>query len=169
MARKVILGASILSVVVAFILPHIQQEEGTKYKPYYDVNGIPTVCSGHTDTDVIMNKTYSVAECKRLTQEDISKAELGILNVSPQLRTRPMQLAAAISFSYNVGVGAYEKSSVARDFNLGNYKAGCADMLKYVYAGGKYYQGLYNRRKQEYTICMSDLTTGGKPNVGTIK
>lgn len=155
--RTVVGAGAALAVVIAFITPKVQQLEGTKHLAYRDTADVLTVCSGHTGPDVRPRKHYTDAECADLTQEDLQKAASGVLKYSPDLEKHPMQLAAAISFSYNVGVGTYSKSSVARDFNAGDFKAGCSDLLKYTYAAGKYSDGLYNRRKAEYNICISDL------------
>lgn len=154
-------GASLMTFVMSFAVPQIQGAEGTKFIPYHDVGGILTVCSGHTGPDVVVKKVYTPAECDTLTETDAQKAAAGVLKVSPQLLYHPVQLAAAISFSYNVGVGAYDKSSVERAFNAGNFVLGCNDLLKYDMAGGKYSQGLHNRRVAERAICLSTLTPTG--------
>lgn len=148
-------GSSLVAIVVAAILPHIQQFEGERHVPYRDITGVLTVCNGHTGPDVRPNTYYTVGQCASLANSDVTKAASGVLKVSPNLETHPMQLAAAISFSYNIGIGGYAKSSVAKDFNAGNFRAGCTDLLKYTYAGGKYSLGLANRRQAEYKICMS--------------
>lgn len=158
--RNLVAGGGLASLIAAAVLivtPTIQKEEGTRSIPYRDITGILTVCSGHTGTDVRVNTYYTKDDCAKLTDQDVTKAASGVLRYTPTLATHPKQLASAISFSYNIGVGAYSKSSVARDFNAGNLKQGCQDMLKYVYAGGKYNQGLANRRKQEYNICIGGL------------
>lgn len=113
-----------------------------------------------------MGKVYSADQCTSLTNADAEKAASGVLRTSPHLRYHPMQLAAAISFSYNVGVAAYAKSSVASKFNVGDFQGGCSVLLKYVYVNGKPVVGLLNRRKQEYDICVSTLTPKGLANVG---
>lgn len=154
-------GASLMSLVMGYVVPVIQAEEGTKYTPYHDVGGVLTVCSGHTGPDVVIKK-YSPKECADLTEGDANKAAAGVLKVSPQLLYHPFVLASAISFSYNVGVGSYDKSSVARAFNTGNFVAGCNDLLKYDMADGKFNQGLHNRRVEERTLCLSTLTPTGK-------
>jgi lysozyme len=122
------------------------------------VVGVLTVCYGHTGTDIVPSKTYDGVECTVLLEKDIEIAAKGVLAVTPGIHDKPYILASAISFSYNVGVTTYRKSSVARNFNAGNYKAGCEWMLKYTYAKGKYIQGLANRRKHEYDICMKGVT-----------
>jgi lysozyme len=159
-------AASLVALAVGAITPQIQNFEGTRFTAYRDIGGVLTVCSGHTGTDVVVSKVYSSKDCSNLTEQDAEKASAGVLAVSPHLRYHPMQLAAAISFSYNVGIGEYSRSSVASNFNSGNFSAGCASLMKYVYAGGRYSDGIANRRKQEYAICISTLTPKGLTNVG---
>lgn len=159
-------GAGLMAIVLNATVPTIQNLEGIKNTPYKDIGGVLTVCSGHTGVDVVAKKVYTNAECADLTESDVQKAASGVLKTSPQMIYHPLQLAAAISFSYNVGIGDYGKSSVSRYFNQGQFALGCAELLKYVYAGGKYSPGLFNRRKQEYLICTSTLTPKGLSNVG---
>lgn len=161
MAKTVIsagAGASLAAIVMMTVVPHIQTFEGTKFTAYKDIAGVLTVCSGHTGTDVVVNKIYTSSQCANLTQSDAEKAASGVLKVSPHLLYHPMQLASAVSFSYNVGVGTYGKSSVAAEFNQGNFTAACNDLLKYTLVAGKPSIGLENRRKQEQIMCLSTLT-----------
>lgn len=142
-----------LAAALALIVPFIGQHEGHTSRPYRDVGGVLTVCDGHTGPDIVV-KTYSPVECNALLDKDVAVAANGVLAISPELKDKPYVLGATISFSYNVGIQAYGKSSVARDFKAGEFKLGCAAMLKYVYVNGKFVQGLENRREAEYVICM---------------
>lgn len=151
-------GAALMAIVMLTAAPKIATLEGTKYTAYQDIGGVLTVCSGHTGPDVSVGKVYTPDQCANLTEQDAQKAASGVLKISPHLLYHPMQLAAAISFSYNVGVGTYDKSSVANQFNLGNFTSACNDLLKYTFVNGKYSVGLANRRKQEQTLCLSTLT-----------
>lgn len=168
---KVAVGGGGLAAAIALITPFIQQHEGYVARPYKDIGGVISVCNGHTGPDIVV-KTYSRADCQALTDKDIAKSAQWVLKITPDLDRRPYVLASAISFTYNLGDGAYQKSSVARDFNKGTqlsyfgpfylvseasnayFKLGCADMLKYVYVGKTYTQGLANRRNAEYQVCM---------------
>lgn len=169
MGRQIVVGAgagaSLMAIVMTAVTPQIQQFEGIRNTPYHDIRGVLTVCSGHTGPDVVVGKVYSNAQCSSLTDQDAAKASAGVLKISPQLKYHPMQLAAAISFSYNVGVGNYANSSVASNFNTGNFQAGCSALLKYTFAGGVYSKGLAARRQSEYDICTSTLTPKGLANV----
>lgn len=154
-------GGAAVAIAMQFVVPLIDRLEAVKHVPYYDVVNVLTVCAGHTGPDVVVHKVYTTQECDALTEKDVTKAASGVLAVSPNLKNHPMQLAAAISFSYNIGIKGYAKSSVARNFNAGNYKAGCKALFKYEYAKGRYIRGLANRRQQEYTICMKGLNNAG--------
>lgn len=61
---------------------------------------------------------------------------------------------AYLSFTYNVGAGAFCRSTLAKKLNEGKYEEACAELKKWVYAGGKPLPGLVNRREQEYKKCM---------------
>lgn len=144
-----------ITAAIALCLPLISQLEGTVNKPYRDVAGVLTVCTGHTGPDIVVGHVYPTSECRTLLADDVQSTVDGVLHATPKIVDKPHVFAAAISFAYNVGVRTYMNSSVAHDFNAGNIPAGCADMKKYIYAGGKTYQGLINRRAAEYKVCMS--------------
>lgn len=158
-------GATLMALVMTTVVPQLQSLEGTRNQAYRDIGGILTVCTGHTGADVVVGKVYTDQQCSVLTSQDASKAAQGVLKVSPHLIYHPMQLAAAISFSYNVGVGTYEKSTVATKFNSGDFVGACNYLVNYKYADGKVSVGLVNRRAQEQAVCLSTLTPKGLSNV----
>lgn len=155
-------GAALMGVVVTQSLPVIDRWEGNKAIPYKDIAGVLTVCRGHTGPDVVVKKVYKPEECDELTKKDINIAVAGVLKYSPHLLWHPMQLVAATSFSYNLGTGTYSKSSVAREFNNGNFQGGCNALKLYNKAKVNgvltVVPGLVNRRQNEYEVCISTLT-----------
>lgn len=146
-----------LAAALALSVPFIAQREGYNSHPYKDVVGVLTVCEGHTGPDIVLHKVYTKAECTSILETDVTKFADGVVNISPELKNKTYVLAATISFSYNIGIKNYQKSSIARDFHLGHYSAGCKNMLKYTFARGRFIPGLANRRGAEYTICMKGV------------
>ena len=63
---------------------------------------------------------------------------------------------AMVSFAYNVGVGAYCGSSVARLLNAGQTRAACDALLKWNKAGGVVFPGLTRRRQAERELCLAE-------------
>lgn len=126
--------------------------EGREYVPYKDVVGIITVCDGHTGKDIVLNKRYSDAECDALTKADLERIAKQV-NPSIKVKTTETQLAAIYSFSYNVGANAFIKSTMLKKLNAGDYAGACDELKRWVYAGGKKWKGLMNRRDVEYEVC----------------
>jgi lysozyme len=62
------------------------------------------------------------------------------------------QRTTLISFTYNVGVAGFLRSSVLAVLNAGNYAAVPARLSLWNKAGGKVCQGLINRRNQEIVL-----------------
>lgn len=87
-----------------------------------------------------------------------------MLKCTPGLEGHKFQLAAAISFAYNVGAGAYCGSTTAKRFNAGEWKGACRAMnesdsgkQQWVTAGGRVLPGLVERRAEERALCERDL------------
>jgi lysozyme len=158
-------GAGLMALALTVVTPQLQNREGTRYQAYRDIGHVLTVCSGHTGPDVVVGKVYTSGECAALTSADAEKAASGVLKYSPQLIYHPMQLAAAISYSYNAGAFRYGQK-LAPVFNTGDLKAACTALkTATVTVNGVVTQGLVNRRNQEYVVCMSTLTPDGLKDV----
>lgn len=145
-----------LAAALVIATPLVSNWEGKRNTPYADLVGVMTVCYGETR---VAMRSYSDAECTTMLEDaledDFAKP---VLKCTPGLRDRPYQLAAAISLSYNIGSGAYCRSTAARRFNAGNWRGGCDALLMWNKAGGRVVQGLVNRRKDERRICLTGLS-----------
>jgi lysozyme len=130
--------------------------EGMSAKPYADklANNLMTVCYGETRVEM---RAYTPTECKALLAKGVEDFAEPVMRCVPALRERPYQLAAATSLAYNVGSGAFCRSTAAKRFNRGDWKSGCDAFLMYRFAGGREIRGLLNRRKAERTLCMEGL------------
>lgn len=123
--RKRSLTAVVGATAAATLLSFVPQVEGVILRGYKDPIGIVTACAGHTRT-AVLGRPYTKQECAKLLEEDLVVHAEGVLKCSPILKDRPFQLAAASSFAFNNGVGAYCGSAIARSFNAGDFATGCA-------------------------------------------
>jgi lysozyme len=72
------------------------------------------------------------------------------------------EFAAFVSLAYNIGPGAFRKSSALRHFNQGN-KAKAADaILLWNKAGGRVLKGLQNRRAEERALFLAPVAVEHK-------
>lgn len=150
------LGGGALAVAFA-LLSGQDGLEGREYIPYQDVVGVWTVCDGHTGPDIIKGKRYTDRECDALTKADLKRIAS---QIDPNIKVKlPETVHAAIyTFAYNVGAGAFNKSTMLRKINAGDTIGACNELQRWVYAGGKKWKGLINRREVETTVCKWSLT-----------
>ncbi len=146
-----------LGAALMIATPLIMKWEGTVYRGYIDPVGIATKCTGDTN-DVVVGKPYTKAECERSLADQLAAHSGPVLQCTPLLADHPYQLAAAISLTYNIGTGAYCRSSVARRFNQGDFIRACNNMLAWDKAQGRVLRGLTRRRQDERRVCMTGLT-----------
>ena len=129
--------------------------EGRSLVAYLDPVGIPTICEGIT-AGVQLGQTAIDAECDALLADELTQAMTSVdrLTAHPHPDTRRAALA---SFVYNVGAGAFERSTLLRRLNAGDVSGACAELSRWVYAGGKPLSGLIKRRAAERELCEVGL------------
>lgn len=126
--------------------------EGREYVAYRDVVGVLTVCDGHTGSDIIPGKRYTDKECDALTRADLTRIARQV-DLHIRVPVTETQRAAIYSFAYNVGATATINSTLLRKLNARDYGGACAELKRWVYAGGQKWKGLMNRRDVEYEVC----------------
>lgn len=154
-----IVGAAAAAILYATVPVH----EGNVLRGYLDPVGIPTKCMGDT-TNVVVGRRYTEAECRESLETQLIAHAEPVLKCTPGLQGRTYQLAAAVSFAYNIGTGAYCNSTTARRFNAGDYRGACKAMNEsdagrpqWVTARGKVLPGLVKRRADERALCETGL------------
>lgn len=136
----------VLATAGALIYPF----EGEERKAYVDIVGVPTACIGST-AGVVLGRTYTEKECTERFAKDLLEASTAVERCTPNLPPGPK--AALISLTFNIGTHAYCSSTLAKLANKQDYPGACAQLYRWVYAGGKRVQGLHNRRHVEYLYC----------------
>lgn len=129
--------------------------EGFRSTPYNDAAGHATIGYGHllhygpvTEADRDKWGSISRRRALRLLSQDAQTAAQAVLegiNV-PLNRNR---FDALVSFTFNVGAGAFMGSSLRKTVNATAHRKVREELMRWVYAGGVVVQGLANRRKAE--------------------
>ena len=131
--------------------------EGLRTVAYRDVVGIPTVCFGET-RGVEMGDRYTVDECKAMLGDGLIEFEAGMRKCLTSPDAIPDgAYVAFLSLSYNIGPGAFCKSTLVRKANVGDIKGACDELPKWNRAGGRVVKGLTNRRAAERELCLKGL------------
>ena len=145
---------SLIAGSLAMAVSIVGYFEGRELIGYADPVGIPTICYGHTATAKV-GDTKSPEECERLLQQDLGIALNAVDHALPNLTAQTR--AALGSFTYNVGVGAFNGSTLLRKAKSGDLIGACNELTRWVYAGGRKLSGLVNRRAAERELCLAGL------------
>ena len=162
-SKKGPLAGVVGSVAATLLLAVVPQFEGTKYTAYKDIAGIWTVCQGDTK-DVHPGLVETPEGCRQRLEAQLVAHAQGVLQCTPRLTEEghDNQKVAAVSLAYNIGVGAYCRSSVDKNFDSGNWVNGCNALMAWdkarVNGQLRPVQGLTTRRNAERTICLKGLT-----------
>ena len=133
--------------------------EGIVLKPYKDSVGIPTIGIGSTyyedGTKVRMSDKAITKERAIQLAKNVVKSFEEQVNKSILLPMTQNQFDAMVLLCYNIGKSGFAKSSVVRNFNLGNIQRAADSFLLWNKAGGRVVQGLVNRRNKERSLFLS--------------
>jgi len=149
----------------------ISHHEGLRLKPYRCPARLWTIGVGHVidpnHAKVKMedrlslpcpegwNRTFTMEEVNAILAKDLERFERGVLKYCPSAVTRQGWMDALVSFSFNVGLGTLQRSTLRQKFNRGEYEAAADEFMKYTKAGGKVLKGLVNRRNDERLMFLS--------------
>lgn len=142
-----IIGAAAAGVLMAMV----PANEGTVLRTYKDLGGVLTYCTGATE-NAQWGRTYTPAECAAQLDRDLARHAEGVM-ACVHVSMTDGQKVAFVDFAYNVGVGAFCGSSVARRANAGDMAGACAALSMWDKVNGRPVAGLIKRRAVERAFC----------------
>lgn len=136
----------------------IKKYEGLRLQAYLDPANVWTIGYGHTGDDVEEGMEISEEEATDLLLKDLNRFEPVINKVESPL-TQSMY-DALVSFTYNVGGGAFLKSTLLRKLAVRDYVGAADEFPRWNKGGGRVLNGLVRRRAEEKALFLKD---GVKP------
>ena len=100
------------------------------------------------------DRVFSMEEVDGILRSDLSRFERGVGQYISVPLTQGM-FDGLVSFSFNVGLGTLQRSTLRQKLNRGDKEGASEELLKYCMAGGKILKGLQNRRRDEHALFMS--------------
>jgi lysozyme len=94
------------------------------------------------------------ADADALLKADTQAVCDKVLALCPKAPLTDAQLGAMTSLAYNIGVGAFEGSSVRRRLIAGDVPGAAEAFRMWRYAGGRELPGLVNRREAERAVFL---------------
>lgn len=143
----------------------LKQWEGFKPDVYKDSAGLPTIGVGHlitkseqTTGEIVIGGVpaqyadgLTDQQVLDLLSQDVEPAEQAVNN-GVKLELDQNQFDALVSFTFNVGVGAFTGSTLLKVLNQGQSDQVPDQLRRWNKAGGQVVQGLANRRENEVKL-----------------
>ncbi len=127
----------------------LKKLEGYVAEPYQDVAGHWTIGYGTRISDP--DRHYSREEIEALFEEAVQRAEKAVERLV-KVPLKQHQFDALVLFVYNIGEGAFARSSMLRFVNQGDFRKAAREFLRWVYADQKVLAGLLERRYRERLV-----------------
>lgn len=134
----------------------VAEFEGCVLTAYNCPAGVLTIGYGHTGPDVYPGQTITQQEAIDLLDKDLNRfrqAVVRIVNVS----LTENQFAALVSLAFNIGVGAFQKSTLVRKLNASDYEGAANEFKRWNRGGGQVLRGLVRRRAAEEALFRKPL------------
>ena len=164
LAKKGAIPAALLAALTSpLAYTTLERWEGNIKQVYADhlAGGLPTYCAGRTDWKATVGTQLTDDQCRAVNKVTLLEYGYAVLECADWNYLTPTRLVALTIFAINVGKVGACNSQAMKVINSGDIAGGCK-LLAYKYdgtpnwsyAGGRYVQGLHNRRKAEYSLCL---------------
>jgi lysozyme len=132
----------------------VRRFEGLRLEAYRCPSGTWTVGYGHT-AGAAEGQTVTEEEAEALLNADLEEAEAAVREALGGTPAGANELAAMVSLAFNIGAGAFRRSSVARRHKAGDRAGAAAAFLMWTRADGRVLQGLVRRRQAEMELYLT--------------
>lgn len=131
----------------------IKRFEGCRLESYKCPADKWTIGYGHTG-DVYPGEKITQDQADAILSDDLARFEAGVEEVLCAAPTTSNQFSAFVSLAFNIGLGAFSRSSALRLHRTKLYGAAADAILLWNRAAGKVLPGLVKRREAERGLYM---------------
>ena len=130
----------------------IKRFEGFSRTVYFCPADYPTIGYGHVvKDDEDFSAGIDESQAEELLRQDAQIAERAVLRLI-NVPLTDGQFDALVSFTYNLGGGALQRSTLRRKINREEHAEVPEQFMRWVWAGGRKLKGLMLRRKAEILL-----------------
>jgi lysozyme len=131
----------------------IKQHEGLRFAAYQDSGGVWTIGYGHTGPEVKEGLIWDQEQCDKALNNDIQISFSGLRKVLTKILS-DRQMAAVLSFVFNLGLGAFRASTMFQLIQTGDWIAASKEFIRWDRVGKEEVKGLLIRRFEEATLFL---------------
>lgn len=133
---------------------HVLYQEQIRL-PVIRVNGYTGMLRSEYPLKTEDSRVWSKEEIEKLFADDVSSFERGVLRLAPTLLNRQGAFDACVSFSFNAGLGNFQRSTIRIKTNRREWEDAAEAFMAWVKGGGKELPGLVKRRKAEKALYLT--------------
>ena len=132
----------------------IRRFEGFSPTVYVCPAGRRTIGHGHVIRDPsLLHSRITQEQAAAMLVDDLAPVEIYLSAVLPDLTQN--QFDALASFCFNVGLGAFEKSTLFARLKAGDVTGAASQFARWTRANGRELPGLVRRREAERSLFLS--------------
>jgi lysozyme len=129
----------------------VPKQDAGRAHPYVCPAGYWTIGYGHLCDP--KHPPITEAEAEVYLANDLQTALVATLRYCPVLTNEPEgRLAAIVDFTFNLGAGRLQTSTLRRRVNQQDWPGAAAELRRWVYGAGKVLPGLASRRYAEVAL-----------------
>lgn len=147
--RQHIAAISLSATALVAIVLH----EGYKENAYIPLAGDVATIGFGTTSGVKLGDRTTPEKALQVAMRDVQSYE-GAVKQCVKVPLSQNEYDAYISLAYNIGTGAFCRSTLVKKLNAGDYIGACEQILRWNQFKGKPLAGLTKRRKEEYLKCL---------------
>lgn len=146
-----------IDLIVSFEGKHKKLKDG-RYQAYLDTLAKPAVWTLYCGLTrgIVEGQICTEEEGQRLFAKELAIYEDAIERLVKVPLNQNM-FDALVSYTYNCGIGALQNSTLLKVLNAGKYEQVPAQLMRWVNAGGKRYEGLVRRRRAEGALFIEPI------------
>ena len=136
----------------------IKHYEGLRLRPYQCQAGVWTIGYGHTSGIGPSADQITEQQADLYLQADLARCNAAVNRLIKPVTQ--LQFDALVCFTFNLGAGALQRSTLRQKVNRGDYQGAAKEFLKWVRANGKVSAGLVARRRAERALFLAGTPSG---------
>ena len=131
----------------------IKEFEGLRLTSYLCPAQVWTIGFGSTDR-IMPGMTITKERAEELLDEDLVRFEKGVLS-AVKVDLNENQFSALVSFAFNVGLNAFDDSTLLKKLNWGDYEGAADEFKRWIWSDDRILEGLVRRREAERELFLS--------------
>lgn len=132
----------------------IKRYEGCELEAYLDSHGKWAVGYGQTGKHITPGLRILQSEADQWLKNHVAQLQDDITELVSVPLTQ-QQFDALVSLVYNIGIGAFARSTLLKKLNQQHYDEAASQLLRWDHSQGVQLPGLANRRAAEYRLFNS--------------